>query len=211
MRLTSFLHTYQFPAKSEPAWGSHVERWTQLDAASFGLAETFFQFRERLRARPTTVFLASPTASNTTDRHFVATGARSPAKFVHTLPNIRSAVLLKLAQTEGPMYCLQRDPHTVGTAIAEAADFLRGGSPGPVWIASVFESTSQAWLGILTTDDGPWTLEFNPRPAPKPATDQEILEWLPNDDAPRLALAPHWEIVKSSNNSSHRLETRGSF
>lgn len=200
--LTTFVHDYAYPAKSEPVWASRIERWTQLDAASFGLAEAYTRAREKMVTPPSAVFLASPTASNVTDLNFAASGARSPAKFVHTLPNIRSAVLLKLADWEGPMYCLQRDPRTVSTALIEAADLLRAGNPGPVWVASVFESSNRVLLGVLEKTSGasPFSVELSAT-ANEPAKDPEILSWFSpggTHHPPRLSLAPRWEIVKSA-------------
>src|ERR1035437_689374 len=117
MGLDWYQHNFNFPLESEPEWSARVERWYQLDAASFALTETFWRHQQTLEVLPKWMLLASPLASNVTDRQFVASGASSPAKFVHTLPNIRSASLLQVMGWSGPVICLQNDPETVLTGI----------------------------------------------------------------------------------------------
>jgi hypothetical protein len=127
---------HEFSKPQTPEWAERVERWYQLDAAAFALADTFWRHRESLGTRPEILLLASPSASNLTDHAFAVSEIVSPAKFVHTLPNIRGASLLQLMNWNGEVYCLQNDPQTVLTALSESIQMLRGGAR-EVWIASV--------------------------------------------------------------------------
>ena len=142
--LEIYSHSFEFPRTETPEWGGKVERWYQLDAAAFALPETFWRHREKLTSRPEIIFLASPLASNLTDAQFVATTAPSPAKFVHTLPNIRGASLLAVMEWAGEVYCLQKDPETVITAISEG-------------MHAVKSSGKEAWICAVSGRDGIFT------------------------------------------------------
>jgi hypothetical protein len=139
-----FQHEFEFPRTQTPEWSAKVERWYQLDAAAFALTETFWRHREQLTHRPEVIFLASPIASNITDAQFAASEAPSPAKFVHTLPNIRGASLLAVMEWAGEVYCVQKDPQTVLTAISEGMQAVRG-------------SGKDAWIMSATGRDGKFT------------------------------------------------------
>jgi hypothetical protein len=139
-----FSHSFEFPRTEAPQWSAAVERWYQLDAAAFALTETYWRHRERLSTRPEVMFLASPLASNVTDAQFAATVAPSPAKFVHTLPNIRGASLLAVMGWAGEVYCVQKDPETALTAISEGMHAIKS-SGKEVWILSVTDAS-----GIFT-------------------------------------------------------------
>ncbi|MGZ3722807.1 MAG: hypothetical protein ACXVA9_07765, partial [Bdellovibrionales bacterium] len=132
-------HSFEFPQTSTPEWSTKVERWYQLDAAAFALTETFWRHRDTLKSRPETMFLASPLASNHTDAQFASSQAPSPAKFVHTLPNIRGASLLQVMEWSGQVYCLQKDPETVLAAISEGMQTVKS-SGREAWILSVTEA-----------------------------------------------------------------------
>ncbi len=134
-----FHHSFEFPQTVTPEWSAKVERWYQLDAAAFALTETFWRNREVLKSRPQTLFLASPLASNHTDAQFALSQAPSPAKFVHTLPNIRGACLLQVMDWHGPVFCLQKDPGTVLAAISEGMQAVQF-SGEEAWILSVTEA-----------------------------------------------------------------------
>lgn len=129
MTVSQFSFTYEYPAKTQPEWAPQVERWYQLDAAAYGVTELFYRNREKLPL-PAQIFLASPGASNHTDHQF-ATGAPSPSKFVHTLPNIRSAPLLQVMQWSGRVFCIQKDPETITAALQEASHVA-----GVSWVVS---------------------------------------------------------------------------
>ncbi len=137
----------EYPAKAEPEWSSLVERWYQLDTPAYVLAETYWRLRDKLSARPEWLLLASPGASNLTDAQFAASGASSPAKFVHTLPNIRSASLLQVMRWSGKVLCLQNDPSSLLTALHEAVWLAE---EGRVWIASV-QGRGNQFTGQLLT------------------------------------------------------------
>lgn len=194
---------YSEKPSAVPAWASHIERWTQLDAASSGLAQATWELRPKLEnSRPRAIFLASPQASNETDFQFASTGASSPAKFVHTLPNIRSAALLKLLSWSGPLFCLQNDPATIATALQEAARWAERGERN-LWIVTVLEKPGQGGtVFFFLVQDGSEPADFQLRPTPQiraPGEDSAFEAWLANgvsDSA--FSLVGGWEIVKSA-------------
>jgi hypothetical protein len=118
------IHDFAYPTKNEPIWKDSVERWYQLDAAAYGLCEVFTHSHVTDRRPPGLIVLASPGGSNHTDSLFIEGDAGSPAKFVHTLPNIRVSSLLQVMGWAGPALCLQNDPFSVSTAIAQATILL---------------------------------------------------------------------------------------
>ena len=126
---------FSFPAQVEPSWSKVVDRWYQLDAYAYGLAEFYAQKEKELGPHPGMILLASPGASNETDYDFASTGATSPGKFVHTLPNIRVSPLCQVMNRTGPVLCIQNDPSTIETALIEGQflvpEFKR------VWVMSV--------------------------------------------------------------------------
>lgn len=131
-----------FPARQEPEWKGRVDRWYQMDHAAYGLCEAYWAWKDRIGSAPSLILLASPGASNRTDRAFAETGATSPSRFVHTLPNIRSSPLCQVMGWNGPVLCLQKDPTTVQAALAEAAELVEAGWPS-VWVLSSSRSGPQ--------------------------------------------------------------------
>ncbi len=130
--ISVLYHRLEFshPALQEPSWKDRVDRWSQLDAAAFGMAE-IAEVELRLGwPRPTLLILAGPGASNETDRRFVDSGALSPSKFTHTLPNIRASAYCQTAGWTGRLLSLHRDPETLEYALAEAAFWITAGEPG---------------------------------------------------------------------------------
>lgn len=139
-----------------PEWSTQIERWYQLDGASFALADLFWSNRQTLSTRPAWMLLASPRASNEADLDFAQNP--SPAKFVHTLPNVRGAALIRLMGWNGPTLCLQKDPSTVVTALHEAMELSE---QGEVWVASAEHRRNQ-WIASLIrvgAREGDWTFE----------------------------------------------------
>jgi 3-oxoacyl-(acyl-carrier-protein) synthase len=114
---------FAFPVKAAPDWAARVERWYQLDAYAFGLAEAAYAWCTD--TLPEVLYLASPSGSNVTDAEFARAGARSPALFVHSLPNVRSSAFCQVAGWHGPIYCLQNDPGTFAKAVEEARRAFR--------------------------------------------------------------------------------------
>jgi hypothetical protein len=125
---------FDFPAKHEPRWSSKVERWYQLDAASYGLAQAYTELK--FSEHPHMMILASSGASNETDFQFAQSGAQSPSKFVHTLPSVRGAPLMQLMGWFGPLLCLQNDPHTWEDGLQQAAEFSSETNP-LIWVLRV--------------------------------------------------------------------------
>ena len=175
MRLRHFSFAYDYPATAEPAWAPQVERWYQLDAAAFGLTELYWRERENLSSRPAAMFLASPGGSNFTDRQFAAGATPSPTKFVHTLPNIRSAALLQVMGWSGRVLCLQKDPETVLAALSEAVRGRRN-----AWVVSAFpvQGRFEAHIFVLGSD-GPLKI-WNSGVAKTGTHDKDWFSWLSN-------------------------------
>jgi hypothetical protein len=145
MNLGVYSQDFSFPPAREPEWAPLVERWYQLDAAAYGVTEVYWRHRDRLQKPPSWILLCSPGASNATDRAFAHAAQPSPAKFVHTLPNIRSAALLQAMKWAGPVLCVQNDPNSILTGLREGLDL-----DGPVWVVSV--SGQSAHIFVLSED-----------------------------------------------------------
>jgi hypothetical protein len=112
-----------FPPAAPPVGAERVHRWYQLDAASRALLEWWSKARETI-APPAAIFLASPGGCDESDGDFGKSRFTSPQKFVHTLPSVRVTPLLQVMDWAGPVICVQRDPFTFATAVAEAQLFL---------------------------------------------------------------------------------------
>jgi 3-oxoacyl-(acyl-carrier-protein) synthase len=125
---------FEFPVKNAPEWSKKVERWYQLDAPAFGMAEAAFSYRND--PLPDVIYVASPGGSNATDFEFASGGAKSPALFVHSLPNVRSSAFCQVLGWHGPLFCIQSDPDSFAKAIQEAKrNFRLDGSS--VWVVGV--------------------------------------------------------------------------
>lgn len=132
------IFDFTFPAPEEPSWSSLVERWYQLDAYSFGLAEAGQCLAMETRLRPDALVLASPEASNRTDFSFARSGAASPARFVHTLPNVRGVPLLQVIRFTGLCLCVQSDPRTQLAGLIESTGLMIANpSLRRIWAAGV--------------------------------------------------------------------------
>jgi hypothetical protein len=148
--ISEFNFPFQFPAPIEPNWKSKVDRWYQLDAPAYGLAEFYEQHRERLGPAPDLILLASPAASNATDYQFASQGAQSPAKFVHTLPNIRVSPLCQVMGWTGPVLCVQNGLKTLESALNEAK-YLLSDQLKRIWVLSVKDLQVTAFV-LETTE-----------------------------------------------------------
>jgi len=176
MKLTCFSNRISWPASQEPEWASGVERWYQLDAPAFALTEVFWKHRDQLQKRPTMMLLCSPGASNATDAQFALSAQPSPAKFVHTLPNIRSAALLQVMEWAGPVLCVQNDPNTILTGLYEGLSLGEEGG-GPIWIVSYADLSGHIF--VLDTD-GPLKICKSPSQimANAASHDKQWLSWI---------------------------------
>lgn len=145
--MTPLRHQISWPVTATPAWAGKVERWYQLDPAAYVLADAYWVFREQLQTPPAWLLLASPAASNFTDAQFAATTTPSPAKFVHTLPNVRGCSLLQLMNWTGQVLCLQKDPETVLFALEEAARIAEA-EQAVVWVASS-QQVGEDWMAEI--------------------------------------------------------------
>lgn len=138
---------YVFPIKEPPEWANQIDRWYQLDAFAYGLPEAYFSLKRLNETPPDLILLASAASSNETDFHFAQSGANSPSKFVHTLPNIRGSTLCQLMHWKGPLLCIQHDPTTQITALSEAIDLISA-SRKKIWIWSVTGNYCVHWFEI---------------------------------------------------------------
>ena len=114
---TRFSH----PPGEPPPWANSVERWYQLDAYAYGFLHAFSRWKN-VGNRPDAIVLASPHASNETDAAFVRSHGMSPTRFVHTLPNVRSAPLCQLLEWSGPVISVHRDPTTLAYGLGQAIE-----------------------------------------------------------------------------------------
>jgi len=195
MRLSWYSHSFTFPGLQEPEWSAQVERWSQLDAASFGVTEVFWHNREHLQSRPEWMLLCSPGASNRTDHQFAQAPVPSPAKFVHTLPNIRSAALLQVMKWSGQVLCLQKDPSTILNGLREALQLAEDGSL-PIWVVSINQTGSDMTAYIFVLDrEGPLKISKSPSQAMENAAshDKQWLSWLnTKEDRPAFKGSDLW-------------------
>lgn len=196
-------HTLAFPVTVEPEWKNQVERWYQMDGAAFALTATYWHHRPLLNVPPEWMLLASPRASNRTDVQFAAAISPSPAKFVHTLPNIRAACVLQVMGASAQVLCLQKDPITLITALSEAMQMILNGG-GPVWVLSVSElgSSFTGHIFILSREAQHATLKIAKRSAPtmetRVAHDTALFSWLNrSEQEDRNFIADDFEIIKS--------------
>lgn len=91
-----------------PSWAEQIKRWSQLDEASFILAEAVSKNMDFLSESFDQLIIVTTQGSFHTDRLFVNDSKISPSNFVHTLPNVRSIVFSVLTGWEGPLYCLSQ-------------------------------------------------------------------------------------------------------
>lgn len=178
MRLNYFSFEFTYPISKEPEWAAKVERWYQLDAPAYGLTELYWRNRTSLPDSPEWIFLASPGASNPTDAQFAKSAAPSPAKFVHTLPNIRSAPLLQVMNWSGPVLCLQNGANTLLSSLAEAYEVM---GKKPVWVVGVTLEGS-VWTAHIFVLGADGHLKIGKTPAQELAKstlhDKDWLTWL---------------------------------
>ena len=185
-------YEFSYPTESEPKWSNIVERWYQLDAAAFGIADALSFWKDQLKTRPDLVILASPGGSNHTDGLFTQSGATSPSLFVHTLPNIRGSSFCQVMEWNGPVLCIQNDPTTRLTAIREALESFDEETQ-TVWIVGVTqtgpaESQNEkytAYLLSLSSSEKDASFEIVRRDAllahrdiAPPTSDIYVLDWL---------------------------------
>ncbi|MES2856219.1 MAG: hypothetical protein V4692_10170, partial [Bdellovibrionota bacterium] len=153
-------------------------------AAAFGFVQSFTEMSETLGPLPDMLILASPKASNSTDRSFAQKGASSPSKFVHTLPNVRGAPLLQVMAWGGPVLCLQNGSETVLAGIDQAIGFLETDADlNRIWVVSFIESalenepSFEVHYFVLSKDSGSITLR-PPEQLLSVRSDRLWLEWV---------------------------------
>ncbi len=173
-----------FPLTRPFDWIAQIPRANQLDRFSQAIFELFWQVREKVEL-PVEIILASPQASNYTDRDFAAGGATSPSKFVHTLPNIRILPFAQWTQWHGRILCIQKDPSTMVHGLIEGVECCEwDSSSGTRWVVGSFQEADavdlvEAHLWILNTTAG--SVRFQPaKSASIISTDQILLENLRN-------------------------------
>lgn len=182
---------YPFPNSEPPSWHAQVERWYQMDAASYGLCELWT--KSSAHGSPDLIFLASPGGCNEMDLQFVKSGAASPSKFVYTLPSTRSSALLQLMNWQGPLFCVQNDPATITTALTEAA-LLNDKS---IWVLGSQHTQQNLAFRIRLGAQGQFVLEQSEQKSEEPATDEQLLNWLKKPTTPDLNLNTGWTLRTS--------------
>jgi len=206
---------FRYPSKNVPDWVSQVDRWYQLDPYSYGICEavSVWQKSEKYLPEPSILFLASPAASNEADWEFVRTGAASPAKFVHTLANVRSLALCQVMNWQGIVICLQKDPQTMVRGLLEAALHLSTQAP-IIWVICVTkedgtksEESENGYLVHLLTltmknePSFPYRVEINQfQSDQKVAIDKVFMNWIKKtqtqSDKETFDVAPGLRVVR---------------
>lgn len=198
--------------KLAPAWQDRVERWYQLDACAYALCEAGFQLQRQYQwRRPDLILLSSAGGSNATDLAFAQGGASSPAKFVHTLPNIRGSSLCQVLDWSGPILCLQNGEHTLSSGLLEAIAFLSTRSC--VWVlANDAVETKVTCLSLHHAHDEFEILESDPltywitarleTSQARVGGDQTLRNWLKNksQEDKLFSLTPNLQIHYSQRN-----------
>ena len=88
----------------QPAWSTKVERWHQLDEASYALCEAVQAWKDTDHLKPfSQLIYIGCGGSNVADAEFVK--SLGPAKFVYTLVNIAPSVLCQSLNWSGPVTC----------------------------------------------------------------------------------------------------------
>lgn len=188
-------HRFPFPTTETPSWANQVERWYQADAPAYGLCELYSRYLVD-GPRPKMIFLASPAGSNATDFSFAQSGATSPAKFAHTLPNIRATGLLQVMNWQGPLLCLQTDPTTITGALCEAAEMA---SRGPVWIFAYHQAGSEhATFCFQIGGEGNLRVRRVEDKGRSPLIDSEFIQWLQSADLTGISLNEMWTMERVS-------------
>lgn len=179
---------FAFPNTELPVWHSQVERWYQMDAASYGLCELWSKSKDQ--APPGLIFLASPGGCNEMDLQFVKSGAASPAKFVYTLPSTRSSALLQLMNWQGPLFCVQNDPVTVTSALSEAASLLP--HEKDIWVIGSMHASTHLAYRMRLGQQGSITLHRSTPSQGAATSDARLLEWLKSNESSELNLHTGW-------------------
>ncbi len=155
IQIKNHVVTTTYPTKTTPAWGNIVERWYQLDAAAFVLAESYWFLKDQFLNMPDLIILGSFGASNLTDYHFaqsVLSDAPSAQKFVHSLPNVRSSSLCQVMRWHGPLLCIQYDPRSFEAAVSEARRLIDTSGIKNVWCIGVTHSEIHGKHEVLWTE-----------------------------------------------------------
>lgn len=132
-----YIHEFNYPSKQIPAWNNLVDRWYQLDASSFGLADLYWTNKDVLANKPGMIILASDDGSLEADLQFIK--AFSPSKFVYTLPNVRSSALCQVMNWHCPVLCIQQASNSLEKAIVEATTWACS-EHNSVWVSDVKNS-----------------------------------------------------------------------
>jgi len=138
-----YVHKFSYPSKQIPGWSSLVDRWYQLDAPSFGLADIYWNYKNTLTNKPGMIILASDEGSLEIDLQFIK--SFSPSKFVYTLPNVRSSALCQVTSWHCPILCIQQTPKSLESAVAEAMTWACK-EYQKVWICDVKNSGESNYL-----------------------------------------------------------------
>ena len=209
MKLEIQTFDYSFPTTEVPAWSPQVDRWYQLDAPAYGLAQAFSaHFLASKTDRPHFLILASAGSSGETDFQFARAEVPSPSKFVHTLPSVRAVPLMQLLQWQGPLLCFQNDPQTWVTGLETALNLCDESTP-EIWVVgahfleeSLWRTTFARLMHTGTSLDkqiSPSRFLIEPSKVRKNASraqtlDSEFWAWLKNQKAGPFELSSGWEL-----------------
>lgn len=99
--------TYKKENFFKPDWSEKFKHYNQMDKPTFYLAEFIWENKaELMKALPESISIKSLGSSYYSDRAYVLDKkTRNPAKFIYTLPSVKTNVICGILQWEGPVYC----------------------------------------------------------------------------------------------------------
>lgn len=119
LSLRAKFHEIRVDRSITPLWADKIKRWSQLDDASWVVAQAASISKDFLTPVEQTILLSSQ-ASNDADSHFAQASKISPSAFVHTLPNVRYLALASVTGHAGRMWCLSQGSASLVTFLREA-------------------------------------------------------------------------------------------
>jgi hypothetical protein len=183
IRAGANYHRFTLKEHFEPSWKDKVPRWSQLDGPAFALTE-FFWSNQKLLQTPSMILLASPGASNVTDRRFVLADSLSPSLFVHTLPNIRCSPMCQVMEWSGTVIGIQNDPHTLLAGLREGLDFVSRENP-LLWVLGVVSEKNESTVHCFEVglpDKQKFRLTSEQEVRSSKFSDADLVRWFDSED-----------------------------
>ena len=105
--MTTIEKTYNKENLFKPEWAREFKHYNQMDKPTFYLAEFIWEHQRILKKfLPRCISIKSLGSSYYSDRAYVLDKkTRNPAKFIYTLPSVKTNVICGILEWEGPVYC----------------------------------------------------------------------------------------------------------